>query len=43
MLKIVFLDAQTLGEDVSLAPKSGRKASVIGRVTGQEGVNIKLL
>ena len=40
---VLALDVTEVQQALVILAKSGRKASVIGRVTGQEGVNIKLL
>ena len=40
---VLALDVTEVQQALAILAKSGRKASVIGRVTGQEGVNIKLL
>ena len=40
---VLALDVTEVQQALASLAKSGRKASVIGRVTGQEGVNIKLL
>ena len=40
---VLVLDVTEVQQALVILAKSGRKASVIGRVTGQEGVNIKLL
>ena len=40
---VLALDVMEVQQAMAILAKSGRKASVIGRVTGQEGVNIKLL